>query len=299
LNINLHNHTTFSDGLLTVGQIVEAAISSRLTHVGIADHFEGRKLGGRGIGPSNMAEYLGEIRRWREKVRSEICVLAGVEVDFCRNRTDFALLREGRVFEGLDFVLFEYVNEPLFDGDSLNLLLEIKRFMPCPVGLAHPRIEDTFSEYLPEAAAGLAAENQIFIELCPGPRNACFVPLPDDVDEAQIRRRIRELNRQLEELPKNLEGEPDERLIMRKAINARMELDALLMRQEVVPAYRVRSNFNERFFKAVKKFGTMISIGTDTHELPDEVGDIADAVSFIKEHQLERNIVTEYLWKGR
>ena len=43
--INLHNHTTYSDGRFEPEEIVRAALDAGLTHIGISDHFRTAKLG--------------------------------------------------------------------------------------------------------------------------------------------------------------------------------------------------------------------------------------------------------------
>ena len=44
MRANLHTHTTFSDGELSIDELAIAAIEKGITHLAITDHFETTKL---------------------------------------------------------------------------------------------------------------------------------------------------------------------------------------------------------------------------------------------------------------
>ena len=63
--INLHNHSTWSDGLHSPEMIAKMGILSGLTHVGISDHFYTEKLSQvpAFVDVDNIVAYTAEIRR--------------------------------------------------------------------------------------------------------------------------------------------------------------------------------------------------------------------------------------------
>jgi len=61
--MNLHNHTTYSDGKFSPRDIVEAAIRAGLSAVGISDHYRTTRV--RSVAPSNMSGGWPSITRTR------------------------------------------------------------------------------------------------------------------------------------------------------------------------------------------------------------------------------------------
>lgn len=78
---DLHTHTTFSDGIHTIEEMVRGAIEKNLQSIGISDHsytdFDLRYC----IRREALADYHREIRRVREKYAGQIEVYAGLEYD--------------------------------------------------------------------------------------------------------------------------------------------------------------------------------------------------------------------------
>jgi hypothetical protein len=124
-----------------------------------------------------MGEYVEGIHALQAKHRGKIQVLAGLEIVFSIVQTDFSLLfrrmSEENPILGLDFILFEYVNERSWDGLDIRELLKIRPRFPMPVGLAHSDIDRHFKGNVgPEELARALAGEAVFVELCPSPRNA-------------------------------------------------------------------------------------------------------------------------------
>lgn len=92
---DLHTHTTFSDGIHTVEEMVQEAIKKNMVSIGFSDHsfttFDLRYC----MKGSRLGEYLAEIHRVRDKYRGQIEVYAGLEYDGyaeLSNRQDFDYL---------------------------------------------------------------------------------------------------------------------------------------------------------------------------------------------------------------
>ena len=91
---NLHCHTTFDDGADTPEAMVTAAVSARLTSLGISAH---SPVPGEVWCVSEEIEprFKAELHRLREKYRGQIEVYCGLEYDS----------RSAQRFEGYDYVI--------------------------------------------------------------------------------------------------------------------------------------------------------------------------------------------------
>jgi len=300
MRMNLQTHTRRCDGLLSAEETVRAAIGAGLSHIGITDHLDTIKLRPlSGVDADSMGDYCAELRDLARHYAADITVLAGVEVDFCRERTDFDLFSTPeaaeRIFGGLDYVLFEYVNNPQYDGDSLDTLFEIRRGIPVPVGLAHPDIMLTFRGLIPRAAAGVLAQNDVFLELCPSGRNAVWAPGPE-VDGEEVEEGISRLSAELVAATHRLARDQGNVGLRSTVTGLETELQRLHGLCQRRPAYRVPHHFIDEFFGAVRTYGVLLSIGADSHAGAEEVGQIDDALAFVEEHDLADNLITEHLW---
>lgn len=169
MNMNLHNHTTFSDGKYPPRTIIETGIEAGLTHIAITDHYMTRKVDS--IPYSDLADYHREISDLADEFHDSIRVLCGVEIDACKQRTDFDKMHHDDLSK-LDFVLFEYVQNDIWSGMPLWEMLRIRNNISCPVGLAHNDIGKNFSHSKYEELIGVLESNKIFIELCPNLRHS-------------------------------------------------------------------------------------------------------------------------------
>lgn len=175
--INLHNHTTFSDGKLTPEELVQAAINYGFSHIGISDHFRTSKLGASAqyVIPEFWDEYVEHIRRLASTYAGQITVLAGIEIDFSPRTALEQLWPRGysnSLLNDLDYALFEYVNDQRWEGLPLTALLSYRRWIKPPVGLAHTLFARSMKSIPAADLARQLAENDIFVELCPSPRNS-------------------------------------------------------------------------------------------------------------------------------
>lgn len=167
--MNLHNHTTFSDGRYSPRQIIEAGVDFGLTHIAITDHYMTSKVDS--IPFDGLLKYIDEINTLAKEFQDDITVLCGVEFDSCKKRTDFSKI-EYEDINKLDLVLFEYVQNDIWNGMPLWELLRIRENIKCQVGLAHNDIGKNFSHTKYDELIAVLEANKIFIELCPSLRNS-------------------------------------------------------------------------------------------------------------------------------
>ena len=168
--INLHNHSTWSDGQYTPEQLVKAGIVNRLTHIGISDHFYTAKLTVPlfYVDVDEIEAYVADLRRVADLFADHIQVLAGLEIDWSPR----AIPRLEALWpevDQLDYVLFEYVQNAEWYGESLEALLEVLPHIHIPVGLAHNDLCHNFgSLYTPEQLVELLEKHHIFVEVSTG-----------------------------------------------------------------------------------------------------------------------------------
>ncbi len=169
--INLHNHTTWSDGRFSPEEIVQTALAAGLTHVGISDHFRSAKLGASGyyVVIEEFDRYVAELRSLGAAYAGRIQVLVGIEIDFSERTPLAQLWRKGfqeTPLNTLDYVLFEYVADRDWRGYPLSALISYRRWLHVPVGLAHSFLARNFAPTLPATElAQTLAEQRIFVEL--------------------------------------------------------------------------------------------------------------------------------------
>ena len=171
LKMNLHNHTTFSDGIFAPEAIVQKAIAYGLNYVGLTDHYLTRKV--RSMDNYALERYIEAIGELKSRYSRDIKVFAGVEIDASRERTNFDAVRY-ELLNSLDYVLFEYVNDDLWEGMHLWELFDIVRKIEVPCGLAHNDISRNFREIDYDALLNVLEDNEIFVELSASPRNSKF-----------------------------------------------------------------------------------------------------------------------------
>jgi histidinol phosphatase-like PHP family hydrolase len=157
--INLHTHTTFSDGDFTPEQIILTAEANHLTHIGISDHLMTKKCNS--LFASELENYIGIIRELQEEY-PKIQVLAGVEIDTNPKRCDLAALPVD-LLNQLDYVLFEYVE--MEEGTPLDDLEPLLSRIEVPCGLAHNDIEKNFGPWPPDSVAEHISAFGVFVEV--------------------------------------------------------------------------------------------------------------------------------------
>ena len=229
--MNLHNHTTYSDGRFSPRDIVEASIRAGLGAVGISDHYRTTRT--RSLMPAGIDEYVEHLRRLAIHYKDTIRVLVGLEIDASPERTeDLAYLPVAQLNK-MDYLLFENIQDEESGGMSLWELFDMRKELEPPVGLAHNDIARNFADVDATLLIPVLETNHLFLELCPSPRH--------------------------------------------------MKLQR--------PLYRHSADF----FSKLKNTRVELSFGTDTHDDLDEVGNIDDPVSFVRELGLEKNLLDKTL----
>lgn len=159
--IDLHNHSTWSDGDSTPEQIIVNAINKGINIIGISDHYSTIKCPS--VYNEELREYMKEINALKEKYKEQIKVLCGIEI--C-TRSSWRTQEELPLAElnELDYVLIEYVD---YFSDSIRFK-DIKQFtkgITVQRGLAHTSLVELGETYGFEEVLKVLQEENIFWEL--------------------------------------------------------------------------------------------------------------------------------------
>lgn len=155
--VDFHIHSTFSDGKYSIGEITNFARKHNFRSIGITDHYKTTKV--KSMDNKMLEKYIETI----DSINSDIKIYKGIEIDFS-SRTDFSML-DFSIFENLNFVLFEYVEDSSMGGYPLWRLLEIFDKIKIPIGLAHNNIMKNFHFIKMDDLISLFESHSIFIEL--------------------------------------------------------------------------------------------------------------------------------------
>lgn len=153
-NINLHIHSTYSDGNYTVREIVNKSIKLGLDYICITDHFTNSWKAD--IIPSldnreKIEQYLTELSEIQQELAADhqnLMLLKGIEVDITSSYDYITKILSPNDF---DIILFEYLQSAETIGFIKNILLNWGQTLEkleqerCLYGLAH--FDPSYFEY--------------------------------------------------------------------------------------------------------------------------------------------------------
>jgi histidinol phosphatase-like PHP family hydrolase len=166
--INLHTHTTYSDGDFLPDDIVRRAYQGGLTHIAITDHFETSKVPSP-LKAENFERYMSNLDALKEMYKGRIEVLAGVEIDTNPMRCKLESLPIDLI-NRLDVVLFEYASDSINGGCQLEGLEDFRRQLTRPIcGLCHWDMDRIFPYRDPNELANTLNVMGMFVEISTSP----------------------------------------------------------------------------------------------------------------------------------
>ena len=154
--VDLHIHTTYSDGYSSALKVIESAITKNLNQICITDHYSQWKPALNTF--SDLETYYNDLIELRKKF-TNIRVGIGIEVDLL----SVGILDD--LFEfPWDLILFEYVFIVSNWEEMFKNIIKLKHRSECNIGLAHTRFNRiTHSKF--EQVFTSIRENEIIIEL--------------------------------------------------------------------------------------------------------------------------------------
>jgi DNA polymerase (family X) len=98
---DLHSHTTASDGVASIAEMVEAAIAKGYQFLGITDHSKSQVIAN-GLTVERLLKHVKNLRRANEEYKGQIRLFAGCEVDIL---ADGLMDYPDEILAELDFVI--------------------------------------------------------------------------------------------------------------------------------------------------------------------------------------------------
>ncbi|MDP8011550.1 MAG: PHP domain-containing protein [Thermoplasmata archaeon] len=155
--IDFHIHSKFSDGIYAVEDIINFAKSHGFKMIGISDHYDTIKTVS--IKKNKLLDYI----TFLNSLKNEFNLKSAVEIDFSP-RTDLENLPFDQL-NSLDYILFEYVQDPLWDGYPFWKLIDLLEKINVPIGLAHNNIMRNFKDVDMDEFVDVLETHKIFIEI--------------------------------------------------------------------------------------------------------------------------------------
>lgn len=133
---NLHTHTIYCDGENTPEEMLLAAIAKGFRSLGFSEHAPIPAPEMCGMRPSNIAEYIEDVKALKEKYKGKINIFLGIENDSLgtqlRDGFDYTIGSVHMIAEGGTFCCIDDTAEitracirDIFDGDATAL---VKRY---------------------------------------------------------------------------------------------------------------------------------------------------------------------------
>ena len=157
--IDIHNHTTWSDGSNSASELIEHAIQNGVEVVGISDHlitYPNRLI--------DLDAYINELLILKEKFKDKINILMGIEI------YPFPI---SQTFENMDYKNINRLDYVLIENlDNVSKLLDLDKLesylskINCLVGLAHTDLIKWSSNLSSlEAICDFISRNKLFWEI--------------------------------------------------------------------------------------------------------------------------------------
>jgi HisJ family histidinol phosphate phosphatase len=159
--MDLHNHTTWSDGDDSPEEIIENAIKNGIALLGISDHYATSKCNS--VEPDRLISYIEDITNLKEKYKDKINILIGIEICTRMRWCNFYDI-DFHALNKLDYVLFEYVDK-YKDSLSLEDLKEFREKLNIKVGLAHTNPFMMIEKYNIDYFASFLKKENLFWEI--------------------------------------------------------------------------------------------------------------------------------------
>jgi histidinol phosphatase-like PHP family hydrolase len=161
--VNLHIHSTFSDGQYTPEALVLQAIKKGINVIGISDHYDTSKT--MSISPGELKTYIEELNRISTRHKNRIRLMKGIEINSLDLFIQKRELPPSDLLEQLDFVLLEYISNIPRYGIPLMHAALLAQDVPVPAGLAHTDLDAAFPGLTPGECVDKLVASGLFLEL--------------------------------------------------------------------------------------------------------------------------------------
>jgi HisJ family histidinol phosphate phosphatase len=282
MKFDFHLHTTFSDGVLSPGDLARLCLEKGMEQIAICDHW-GTKKYSKEFQVVDLEAYYENISQLKDSYKNKLKIFIGLEIDFSQKYGAAPPGYPFQHFNKLDFLLFEHVDTPAeawgtVNGRSLEEVIALRDKIDTRVGLAHNHFQKNY-QGRELAIIEQMKKNQIFLELCQA----------EDKGKQVVDKRIL---KQLLEIKKNVKeqkagGETKEDLLKKLKQAKKPQLDA---KKHAENGKYYFEHFSNETWQAIKEYKLPLSVGSDSHK-GHGVGKNDILNHYIQKYDLESQIV--------
>lgn len=153
--MDMHTHTTFSDGAFTPDKLATFMIKKGINSLGISDHIMLHNL--KELDVYKFDQYINTIRNLAFLYQKDIMIFLGLEVHACDIKV---VERNIRLLSQLDYIVLEGIAMQRLDviREMFDILEETK----CRIGLAHTDLYLIYERTGTENLLSLLKEYDVF-----------------------------------------------------------------------------------------------------------------------------------------
>lgn len=189
--MDLHNHTTWSDGIHNAEKIILNALQHGVEAVGITDHFQTDKC--HSVKNKDLKEYIEELNKLKETYKDRIEVFSGIELCMNSKLSDLEHLPYNDLNK-LDYVLLEYIDYFKYSVKFTELDNYLNK-LSCNVGLAHTDLIKFCKNYGSKFVINTLREKNIFWELNVNEGYKYFDKIVESIDTWTVSRFFKKLKK--------------------------------------------------------------------------------------------------------
>ncbi len=258
MKFDFHLHTTFSDGVLSPGDLAKLCLEKGLEQIAICDHWGTKKYSNE-FQVTDLPAYYENLSRLKATFKDKLEIFIGLEIDFSQKYGADPSGYPFHDFNNLDFLLFEHVDTPNeswgpVNGRSMQEVIALREKIDTWVGLAHNHFQKNYQGRELSTIEQMK-QNRIFLELCQA----------EDKGKQAVDSRIL---KQLLEIKKNIkvqegEGKTKEDLLNKLKQAKKPQLEA---KKHAENGKYYFEHFTNETWQAIKECKLPLSAGSDSHK---------------------------------
>lgn len=258
MKFDFHLHTTFSDGVLSPGDLAKLCLEKGLEQIAICDHWGTKKYSNE-FQVTDLPAYYENLSQLKATFKDKLEIFIGLEIDFSQKYGADPSGYPFHDFNNLDFLLFEHVDTPNeswgpVNGRSMQEVIALREKIDTWVGLAHNHFQKNYQGRELSTIEQMK-QNRIFLELCQA----------EDKGKQAVDSRIL---KQLLEIKKNIkvqegEGRTKEDLLNKLKQAKKPQLEA---KKHAENGKYYFEHFTEQTWQAIKECKLPLSAGSDSHK---------------------------------
>jgi HisJ family histidinol phosphate phosphatase len=282
MKFDFHLHTTFSDGVLSPGDLAQLCLEKGLEQIAICDHWGTKKYSNE-FQVTDLQAYYENLSQLKDTFKDKLKIFIGLEIDFSQKYGTDPGEYPIQHFNNLDFLLFEHVdtlNESWgpVNGRSLDEVTALRHKIHTRIGLAHNHFQKNYQGREISIIEKMK-KNRIFLELCQA----------EDKGKQVVDKRIL---KQLLEIKKNIKvqeggGATKQNLLNKLKQAQKPQVEA---KKHAENGKYYFQHFTDETWQAIKECQLPLSVGSDSHK-GHGIGKNDIISHYLEKYDLENQIV--------